>query len=163
MNNTPEFNRAINRADEYETFLIEFAREHFKKQIEDVREDERFQNMDVDFTVIHEGKAWQILDPYEIKVDFYPENNFFFETVSNKYMNTLGCCLKSEAKYLWYYFAKTDALYEIKVSQLQEFLRSDELTQQYLKHGGDCAIGVCIPIKIFIEFVPCTKIEVKRG
>ena len=50
----------------------------------------------------------------EAKADKVISSNIFFETISNKEKNTLGCMLKTEADYIFYYFIAFKELYILK-------------------------------------------------
>ena len=140
----------MSRANPFEEKLFDFAKQyHSNCKHSDVRELKKYQEKDIDFIIT---ESFGI----EAKIDFYPEENFFFEIISNENINSIGCCFKTKAKYLWYYFVKTNALYVIPVENLQNFLRGD--VEQYKKKGGDNAIGVVIPIKEFEKHVVITRV-----
>ena len=72
----------------------------------DVQDEKEYQIKDIDllWTTESGGEDYDTAKTIEVKTDFYTTGNFFFETVSNVKKNTLGCFLKTEADFLFYYF-----------------------------------------------------------
>ena len=67
----------------------------------DVTKDDIYREKDIDFiTYMKNGDVITV----EAKADKVISSNIFFETISNKEKNTLGCMLKTEADYIFYYF-----------------------------------------------------------
>jgi hypothetical protein len=84
-----------------------------------VSDREEYMVQDIDFIVkLKNNKKTTV----ELKTDTYNSGNIFFETVSNLEANTSGCMYVTKAKYLFYYFTKTNELYIIDMPKNQVFL-----------------------------------------
>ena len=83
----------------------------------------------------------------EAKADKVPSSNIFFETISNKEKNTLGCMLKTEADYVFYYFLAYKEFYNRATNA--------ETGLTYLYTTG----GYIIPKKYIIEKDFCKIIK----
>ena len=90
----------------------------------DVTEDDIYQKKDIDFILnMKNGKVITV----EAKADKVPSSNIFFETISNKEKNTLGCMLKTEADYVFYYFLAYKELYILKRKQYVNWVKKEKL------------------------------------
>ena len=90
----------------------------------DVTEDDIYQEKDIDFILnMKNGKVITV----EAKADKVPSSNIFFETISNKEKNTLGCMLKTEADYVFYYFLAYKELYILKRKQYVNWVKKEKL------------------------------------
>ena len=90
----------------------------------DVTEDDIYQEKDIDFILnMKNGKVITV----EAKADKVPSSNIFFETISNKEKNTLGCMLKTEADYVFYYCLAYKELYILKRKQYVNWVKKEKL------------------------------------
>ena len=90
----------------------------------DVTEDDIYREKDIDFILnMKNGNVITV----EAKADKVPSSNIFFETISNKEKNTLGCMLKTEADYVFYYFLAYKELYILKRKQYVTWVKKAKL------------------------------------
>ena len=90
----------------------------------DVTEDDIYREKDIDFILnMKNGNVITV----EAKADKVPSSNIFFETISNKEKNTLGCMLKTEADYVFYYFLAYKELYILKRKQYVNWVKKEKL------------------------------------
>lgn len=120
----------------------------------DVSQDKQYQDKDIDFLVkLKSGEDISI----ELKTDTYDTGNIFYEAISNKEYNVLGCMIKSKAKCLFYYFIKTKELYIIDFNAYKKWVNANNgrFTKKTIKninrYGNDIthSVGLLIPKKIF--------------
>ena len=92
---TYNFSDSINVGNRGEAIIKDFLAQDPKiKEIIDVSYIPEYQSKDIDFLVeFINGETKSI----EVKTDTYISKNIFFETMSNKENNVLGCMYKSEA------------------------------------------------------------------
>jgi hypothetical protein len=129
-----------------------------------LEEDKRFQDKDIDLLQIKKDVAISI----EVKTDDYKSGNFFFETTSNKELETLGCFLKSKAKYFYYYFIKYDTLFILPLKKCQKWFLDNieefkEISTSTIGNNGEYShttVGRIVEIKrICSEIKEIRKIE----
>lgn len=122
--------------------------------VTDVSKDKKYQDKDIDFIVeLKNGENISI----ELKTDTYDTGNIFYEAISNKEHNVLGCMIKSKAKCLFYYFIKTKELYVIDFKAYKKWVNENnerfakKRIKNINKRGNDIthSIGLLIPKKIF--------------
>lgn len=90
----------------------------------DVTKDDIYREKDIDFiTYMKNGDVITV----EAKADKVISSNIFFETISNKEKNTLGCMLKTEADYIFYYFIAFKELYILKREQYVNWVKKEKL------------------------------------
>lgn len=120
----------------------------------DVSKDKEYRDKDIDFIVeLKNGKSISI----ELKTDTYDTGNIFYEAISNKEYNVLGCMIKSKAKCLFYYFIKTKELYIIDFKAYKKWVNknNERFVRKKIKNinrrGNDIthSIGLLIPKRIF--------------
>ena len=118
----------------------------------DVQDEERYQAKDIDLLVTAEGSRDNLDDAIaiEVKTDFYTSGNFYFETVSNVGKDTLGCFLKTDSEFIFYYFIKLDKLYILRTGTVQEWFLANKSNYEE-KHststdGLYSSKGYAIPI-----------------
>lgn len=87
------------------------------QRVENVESDPNYQRDDIDLLWT---KGSEIV-PVEVKTDSYATGNFWLETISNEFLRTEGCFLKTKAKYLFYYFIKYDNLYIIPMEKARKW------------------------------------------
>ncbi|MEG1502271.1 MAG: hypothetical protein RR370_02670 [Synergistaceae bacterium] len=98
------------------------------KEIKDVRNDKEYQKKDIDYIlVMNTGQERTV----EIKTDSYISDNIFFETMSAKETNSIGCMYKTEAEWLLYYFLRTKELYILKMPDYRNWV--DENISRFQK------------------------------
>ena len=126
------------RAYEYLTNL------DFTQFVLDVRNDEFFQTLDVDF--VHCDKEGDFRN-IEVKTDTmaHRTGNLVYEHTSNKYYNTIGCFEKTRADIMFYYLTETDEMYTLTMYELRKYVRENS---KYLRevNMGDNALGFLIKI-----------------
>lgn len=89
------------------------------KEIRDVRNIREYQQKDIDYILVTtDDKEVSI----EIKTDSYDSPNIFFETMSCIETNSIGCMYKTQAKYLYYYFLKTNELYIFDMAKYRDWV-----------------------------------------
>lgn len=114
------------------------------KQLIDVRKDEWFQKIDVDFLQsTSNGRIVKI----EVKTDrqAHLTNNFVFETQSK---GNVGCLARSRADYVYYYVEGNDQLYMVVMKGLRKFLDEHHFNEVSM---GDGAKGYLVPFKALLE------------
>ena len=72
-------------------------------KIKNVEDDPAYQKNDIDLVWVYKKEDKEIMISIEVKTDKYTTGNFWLETISNEAIGTLGCFVKSKAKYLFYY------------------------------------------------------------
>ena len=89
-----------------------------------VTKNKKYKDKDIDFiTYMKNGDVITV----EAKADKVISSNIFFETISNKEKNTLGCMLKTEADYIFYYFIAFKELYILKRKQYVDWVKKEKL------------------------------------
>jgi len=88
--------------------INKFARQN-KIELEDVSNEEEYQQMDIDFILVDKNKKYAL----EFKTDTYDSGNMFYEEYSAIETRSAGCFHKTKANVILYYFIKTDTLYTI--------------------------------------------------
>ena len=137
----------------------------------DVTEDDIYQEKDIDFILnMKNGNVITV----EVKADKVPSSNIFFETISNKEKNTLGCMLKTEADYVFYYFLAYKELYILKRKQYVNWVKKEKLylpgcdQKEFYNRATDAETGLTylyttggyiIPKKYIIEKDFCKIIK----
>ena len=114
----------------------------------DVQDEKKYQKKDIDllWTVEPGDKEYTI----EVKTDTYTSGNFFFETVSNVSKNTLGCFLKTEADFLFYYFIEMGQLFVLNTGAIQKWFLENKNRYNEKVLGTDNLYqskGYAVPIK----------------
>lgn len=156
MSNTVHnFNKSINVGDYGEQII----KSYFKTNpnivyVIDVSKNKKYQDKDIDFIVkLKNGENISV----ELKTDTYDTGNIFYEVISNKEYNVLGCMIKSKAKCLLYYFIKTKELYIIDLKSYRKWINKNnerfakKKIKNINKRGNDIthSIGLLIPKRIF--------------
>ena len=132
----------------------------FTQFVLDVRKDEFFQQLDVDF--VHcdkEGNFRKI----EVKTDTmaHRTGNLVYEHTSNKHYNTIGCFEKTRADIMFYYLKETNELYTFTMDELRKYVRENSMFLREV-NMGDNALGFLIKIddlknKGIMHLVECTN------
>ena len=149
------FNKSINVGDYGEQII----KSYFKKNpnvsnVTDVSQDKKYQDADIDFLVeLKNGENISV----ELKTDTYDTGNIFYEAISNKEYNVLGCMIKSKAKCLFYYFIKTKELYIIDFKAYKKWVNKNNarFAKKTIKNinrrgnGITHSVGLLIPKRIF--------------
>ena len=139
------FEQDLKRADKYEKMIMD------RYQLLDVRELKEYQQIDIDFLQPTDTKMRTI----ELKVDFFPPKNFFFETECN---GVAGAIMKTESDELWYYFVKNRKLYIFDTAQLQSLILHGNF-DEYIKPGGDNSMGAVVPFNKALDVLHYEEIE----
>lgn len=149
------FNKSINIGDYGERIIGAYLEANPNiVNVIDVSKDKKYQDMDIDFIAkLKNGEDISI----ELKTDTYDTGNIFYEAISNKEHNVLGCMIKSKAKCLLYYFIKTKELYIIDFKAYKKWVNKNNkrFTRKRIKNinrWGNAithSIGLLIPKKIF--------------
>lgn len=79
-----------------------------------------YQIQDIDLLVYNKYDKTRL--KIEIKSDSYLSPNYFAETISNTTKQTLGCWLKTQSDYIFYYFEKNKELHVIPTKQAQQYV-----------------------------------------
>lgn len=156
MNNVVhDFNKSINVGDNGEQIIKSYFENNPNiVDVIDVSKDKKYQDKDIDFIVkLKNGEDISI----ELKTDTYDTGNIFFEAISNKEYNVLGCMIKSKAKCLFYYFIETKELYIIDFKEYKKWVNKNNARfakkkiKNINRYGNDIthSIGLLIPKKIF--------------
>lgn len=129
-----------------------------------VEEDPAYQKKDIDL-VVHMQKG-EAIETYtvEIKVDQYFDKtkNYFFETVSNDVYNTLGCFLKSEADFLFYYFPRKEIhIFALDPAREWFMAHKDEFEERWVQNQNYRTKGSLVPRKQFIENNEVKVVKIK--
>ena len=149
------FNKSINIGNYGEQII----RSYFENNpnivnIINVSNDKEYWDKDIDFIVeLKNGENISI----ELKTDTYDTGNIFYEAISNKEHNVLGCMVRSKAKCLFYYFIKTKELYIIDFKEYKKWVNknNERFVRKKIKnlnrYGNDIthSIGLLIPKRIF--------------
>lgn len=105
----------------------------------DVRDDKKFQSMDVDFLV--EMASRQVIW-LEVKTDYKATEtgNIVYELTTS---GNVGCFEKTKADVIAYYVPTSGCIYLINVKKLRNYVRSCDYP---LKKMGDASEGYLLPI-----------------
>ena len=150
-----DFNKSINVGDYGEQIIKAYLESNPNiVDVIDVSNNKEYQSKDIDFIVrLKNGENVSI----ELKTDTYDTGNIFYEAISNKEHNVLGCMIKSKAKCLFYYFIKTKELYIIDFKEYKDWVNKNNsrFTKKKIKNinrrgtGITHSIGLLIPKKTF--------------
>lgn len=129
--------------------------------VENVEYQAAYQERDIDLlwtTVTHDYSI-------EIKADRNDgTGNFFFETISNKEKNTLGCFLKTQADFLFYYFVEPRNLYILPMPRTRQWFEEDMRRfeeREAAPVGKDhyITVGRIVPIEVVLSEVRGVKVK----
>lgn len=91
--------------------------------VRNVTKEASYQRRDVDLIwAVRSGHEVEL----EVKGDLHTTNNFFFETVSNTTLNTPGCFMYTEAKYIAYVFERKDTMYLLNTHETRSWFCRNE-------------------------------------
>ncbi len=135
-------------------------------KIKNVEGDRNYQKNDIDLIWIYKKEDTDLMISVEVKTDKYTTGNFWLETLSNEEIGTLGCFLKSKAKYLFYYFTEWDSMYIIPLKKAQSwflknlsrFRESKTTTKDENGNYKHTTVGKLVPIKIIIKEIEGIKL-----
>lgn len=98
----------------------------------DVRHDEYFQELDIDFLQLDINDK---VNKIEVKTDRQGHNtgNFVYETKSHK---TDGCMNRSHADFVYYYLVETDEVWVVIMPKLREWLKSQDIKEVVFHDGA---------------------------
>lgn len=149
------FNKSINVGDYGEQIIKSYFKTNPNvANVTDVSQDKKYQDADIDFLVeLKNGENISV----ELKTDTYDTGNIFYEAISNKEYNVLGCMIKSKAKCLFYYFIKTKELYIIDFKAYKKWVNKNNarFAKKTIKNinrrgnGITHSVGLLIPKKTF--------------
>ena len=142
------FNESINIGDYGEQIIKSYFETNPNVvDVIDVSQNKDYQNKDIDFLVkLKNGEYISV----ELKTDTYDTGNIFYEAISNKEHNVLGCMIKSKAKCLFYYFIKTKELYIIDFKAYKKWV--NENNQRFTKKKIKILINVEMVLRIPLVF-----------
>ena len=135
----------------------------------DVTDQRHFQKIDVDYLVkTTDGKEYKV----EVKTDTYKSGNIYYETISSKESDTIGCFNKTEADFLMYYFINWGYLYIFSMPEYQKWFNLNEPQmiksgyQKQVKNKGYkdktyTSIGYAYPVSILEELNPSWMSKLK--
>lgn len=153
-----------------ETVANYFKNKNYVRRVHDMRGNGQFRKMDVDFALeLSDGSIHWL----EVKTDQYSHTgNIFVEDVSCIEMGTIGCIMKTKARFLGYFFVDTHELYLIHVERFREWyekhkssFRRCEITNARVVEGQVYhSIGHLVPRKLLEHqpFVRKHQIERKK-
>ncbi|MBI2107280.1 hypothetical protein HYT57_04830 [Candidatus Woesearchaeota archaeon] len=135
-------------------------------KVKNVEDDKECQKKDIDLIWIYKKRNSNLMISVEVKTDRYTTGNFWLETLSNEKFGTPGCFIKSEAKYLFYYFTGWDSMYIIPLKKarlwfLGNFSRFKESTTTTKDENGDykhTTVGRLVPISVMVDEVKGIKL-----
>jgi hypothetical protein len=115
-----------------------------------VEDDPAFQKDDIDILWNTDNGLFQI----EIKGDrYYRTGNYFFETVSNKGKNSLGCFMYTKADFIYYYFVEEKELHMLPMPITRDWFLdnmhkySEKKTSTKVGSGAYFTAGSLVPRK----------------
>ncbi|MEK7808541.1 MAG: hypothetical protein AAB571_05670 [Chloroflexota bacterium] len=130
--------------------------------VENVEYEAAYQEKDIDLLWMTATRDYSI----EIKADRNDgTGNFFFETISNKEKNTLGCFLKTQADFLFYYFVEPRTLYILPMPRTRKWFAENinrfEEREAATPVGKDhyITVGRIVPIDIVLKEVSGVKVK----
>jgi len=133
--------------------------------IKNVEDDPAYQKNDIDLVWVYKKEEDKIMISVEVKTDKYTTGNFWLETLSNEAMGTLGCFVKSKAKYLFYYFTKWDSMYIIPLKKAQPWFkenmnrfRESKTTTNVDGKYKHTTVGRLVPIEVIMKEVEGIKL-----
>lgn len=117
------------------------------RNVIDVRDDEYFRKVDVDFLIETSGRQFVWL---EVKTDSMAARtgNMAYEVLSNKNFNTLGCLEKTAAGWIAYYVPDANKVYLMDAKKLRSHAHSGRYSEVSM---GDQATGFLIPLRALYE------------
>jgi len=90
--------------------------------VSDVRKEKTYQEKDIDFLIMPWDKKRKV--KIEVKTDTYHHTgNYFFETISNKEKDNLGCFLASKADYWYYVFMPQKEIHIIPLKKARAWFK----------------------------------------
>lgn len=133
------------------------------KNVEDIPE---YQKNDIDLVCVYKKEDKEVTISIEVKTDRYKTGNFWLETMSNEALGTLGCFVKSKAKYLFYYFSKLDSMYVLPLKKSQHwfnenmtrFRESKTTTKDEEGTYKHTTVGRLVPINTMMKEVEGIKL-----
>jgi len=128
-------------------------------EVRNVESDPNYQKNDIDIVWIYREQGDNFIVSIEVKTDSYTTGNFWFETISNEELKTIGCFFKSKAEYLFYYFTELDCLYIIHLKTAQSWLKenvsrfkeSRTTTKNNNNQYTHTTVGRLVPINVIIR------------
>lgn len=147
--------------------ILEYFSDRF--DFVDLQYEKEWQEKDVDFQFDSKKDIWDSR-LVEIKCDSYVSGNIFIETVSNNNKGTLGCILKTESDYLFYYFTQWKRLYIFKTKALQKwtlenkdknrFRVSHPVTHDRYGNTMYYGTGMIVPLNTLIKELPDKSVSI---
>lgn len=106
------------------------------REVRNVEDDRRYRQLDIDLV----WKTTEGDETIEIKGDTYhTTGNFFFETLSNRERNTLGCFMYTEADFVYYYFVTIKKLYVLPMPKIRIWFQ--EHMNEFRERATETAAG----------------------
>ncbi|MCK5283093.1 MAG: hypothetical protein KAK00_06805 [Nanoarchaeota archaeon] len=133
--------------------------------VKNVEDDPAYQKKDIDLVWVYKKGEDKIMIFVEVKTDNYATGNFWLETLSNEALGTMGCFVKSKAKYLFYYFTKSDSMYIMPLKRAVHWFkdnlnrfRESKTTTNVNGNYKHTTVGRLVPIEIMVEEVEGIKL-----
>ena len=135
-------------------------------KINNVEDNPAYQRNDIDLVWVYKKEDKEIMISIEVKTDKYTSGNFWLETISNEALGTLGCFVKSKARYLFYYFTEWDSMYIISLKKavpwftknINRFRESKTTTVDDKGQYKHTTVGRLVPIKTMMGEVGGIKL-----
>jgi len=135
-------------------------------EIKNVEDDKAYQKNDIDLVWVYKKDNNNVMISIEVKADSYTTGNFWLETLSNESLGTMGCFVKSKAKFLFYYFTGWDSMYIIPLKEAQSWLLKnmdrfkESKTTTKDKNGNyqHTTVGRLVPISVMMKEVEGIKL-----
>lgn len=114
------FEESLDVGKNGEKIVYNYIKNNYKfLEIKDVSDIDGYKIKDIDLLCKYiNGEYFEI----EIKTDTYDTGNLFFETTSCVERNSLGCMLKTECYFLFYYFINTNELYILNMKEYRNWV-----------------------------------------
>lgn len=141
-----KFNKDLNRGKVGEDVVKEYLNSlEWVEDVEDVREEIKYQKEDIDFVV---KTSYNI----EVKTDSlaHKTGNLAYEYISNKNYNSVGCFEKTKSDFIYYYLTESKELYIINTLSLQNYVAENKNNLKIIPMG-DYALGFLIKLDTIIE------------
>jgi len=166
------FDKSLASGKGGEALVVEGFREILSTvEVVDVSDNKDYQDEDVDFLWITKNLFKTDVFKVEVKTDSFPENNIFFELISNLEKGLAGCLMYTQADYLAYYYEQTGNCYVFDAQRLKKEIFNhpfylDDSKKKKVKNrvgqGSYTTVGLAIPLA---DVMSCLafKMDIKSG
>lgn len=124
-----------------EIFLSSFAGMKTVKKVYDARHSDKYQDMDIDFTLDLSHKS-KLIDStsisIELKTDYTTHENLYYEKYSCYELHTAGCMEKTKSDLLIYYYIRKNFFYVLKTDTFRDWVHvhSEEFRKNFKVERG---------------------------